>query len=292
MAGTIEYRLLDVFTDVAYLGNPLAVVPDARSLTPAQMQAIAAELNLSETVFLRRPDREGDPWPTRIFTPAVELPFAGHPTIGAATVVADLLGGAGAVVLAEPAGHVSVTIEPGGRRATLIAPRLPEPLGAPAADAAAAALGLPDSELHPDLPVEGWSAGVPFTIVPVASASALASASIDRSSWEDWVAGTAAPDLYVITPGDTPARWRARMFGPGLGIEEDPATGAAACALAGWLARRDPSDGTQQHVIEQGVEMGRRSTLVLDLDLSGGEVREVRLTGSVAVVGSGQLVVP
>jgi trans-2,3-dihydro-3-hydroxyanthranilate isomerase len=287
----IDYLLLDVFTDRAYTGNPLAVVLDADGLSEAAMATIANELNLSETVFLGRPNAEGA-WPTRIFTPAVELPFAGHPTVGAAIALAQSarLEPDGVCVLAERVGDVFVEVERGDRagRARFRVPRTPENIGVVGRDLASHLAGLTPSDLDDDIEPTEWSAGVPFVVVTVRDLACMARTTPSSD----------AEHLYVIAPVDGPpptaTTWRARMFAPAMGIAEDPATGAAAAATAGLLASIDTSgDARRTWTIEQGVEMGRPSRIDVTIERDDlGELTAVLIGGSAVVVGRGQLAPP
>ncbi len=291
-APEIDLLLYDVFTDVPFAGNPLAVAVDAPSLTDDQHQRIAAEVNLSETIFLRRRAAD-DGWDARIFTPARELPFAGHPTIGAAIALADRGLVDGEVVLHERAGAVPVAVADGG--ATLTAPGIPTPVADEDPGDIAACLGLEIADLHGGFGPRGWSAGVPFTIVVVRDVDTLARARVDLATWEHTLALGAAPDLYVLTPldGDDGERWQARMFGPGVGIVEDPATGSAAAALGGFLAGRvRPGRLRDGWTILQGVEMGRPSTIRLGAVVDGNELRGVTIGGAAVRVGRSTLTVP
>jgi trans-2,3-dihydro-3-hydroxyanthranilate isomerase len=290
-----RYHLLDVFTDRPFTGNPLAVFVDPPELSTAQMQAIAGELNLSETVFVRSPGA-GPAWPTRIFTPGAELPFAGHPTIGTAVLLAELGRTTDRVVLAEPIGDVDVAIEQrsGGRAATLCTAVPPTFADAPDRDVLARALGLDPADLHRRLAAGVWSCGVPFCVVPLRDAAALARTRVDDAVWAEHLEHTDAAALFPIAPLDDDLhRWRARMYAPGLGIAEDPATGAAAAAAAGLLAgSRQLRTGPFRWVIEQGVEMGRPSELRVALDHDGAEASAVRVGGGAVVVGDGSLELP
>jgi trans-2,3-dihydro-3-hydroxyanthranilate isomerase len=296
----LDYHLLDVFTGEAFAGNPLAVFVDpAAALGDVAMQRIANELNLSETVFLTTSE-EG--WITRIFTPKNELPFAGHPTIGSAVLLAelglagDLGGGSVEVVLHERVGDVRVDVEADeGRPGTawLTTAMAPARLASAAPDALAAALGLAGDDLHPDLPPGAWSCGVPFTVVPVRGLEDLGRVRLDAAAWDAGVASSAAPDLLVVTPVDDDRRvWRARVFGPVAGVPEDPGTGSAAAAFAGYLvaqAEVDPGDGWTVH---QGVEMGRHSVLRIRAEAADGAAVSVQVGGRAVVVGGGWLVAP
>jgi trans-2,3-dihydro-3-hydroxyanthranilate isomerase len=304
-APTLQYFLLDVFTEDAFSGNPLAVFVDPLPLSDGQMQRIAAELHLSETVFIWSPARAGRPWRTRIFTPAIELPFAGHPTVGAAFLLAGLgrvapVDGHVDLELDEAVGTVAVTVslDDQGVPATaeLVVPQSPVRVETATPEDLALVVGLDVSDFHSDLPVRGYSAGTPFTIIPVADAAALSRARVDGSHWEAFVAGSEAPHLYLITPvsgARVPPRWRARMFAPAMEIAEDPATGAAAAAFGGYLLEVDPDLTQHSAIIEQGVEMGRPSRMQLSIaSPRRGGSPFVTVGGPAVVIGNGTLAVP
>lgn len=292
----IEYVLLDVFTPHAFSGNPLAVAIGVQGVAPAAMQTITNELNLSETVFLT-PTEDATTWRARIFTPRTELPFAGHPTVGAAVALArsgstPTAGGTVELVLREGVGDVSVSVrlEPDGRggSARFRVPTQPVRLGTVARSDAATWASLTVDDLHPEVEPAVWSAGVPFTIVPVANVDVLARAR----------GAPGAEHVYAVAPTDggpvDATRWRARMFAPAMGIPEDPATGAAASAMAGWLASLDGTTPVRAWTIEQGVEMGRPSRIALSVDRAGptGSELVVHVEGSAVVVGDGRIAVP
>ncbi|NIR31622.1 MAG: PhzF family phenazine biosynthesis protein [Gammaproteobacteria bacterium] len=297
----------DVFTTRIFGGNPLAVFPDAQGLDARRMQRIAAELNLSETVFVFPPEQTGHARRLRIFTPRAELPFAGHPTVGCAHVLVHtgavrLRGETLELVFEEGVGPVRVTVRAGGRgeagSAHLWAPR-PLEYGprAPARDVLADMLSLRPSEVletQSDHPL-AISGGVPFLFIPVTGRPALARARLRRDRWETLLADFWAPHVYVICrePGDPRAEVRARMFAPAMGIEEDPATGAAVTALAGYLAPREGRrEGTVGWRVEQGLEMGRPSLLELEVDLREGAAEAVRVGGASILVSEGTMEVP
>lgn len=301
-----QYRFLtcDVFTDTPFGGNPLAVVPEAEGLDEALMQKIAAEFNLSETIFAFPPSEPEHAARVRIFTPATELPFAGHPTVGGALVLAALRGlGAGAtLVLEEAAGAVPVALghDAGGRPlATLTAPRLPtlSTEGLPPAHVLARILGLDAGDVATREPLAPavCSAGVPFCIVPVEPQS-LGRIRLDHALWEMHLQKGPAPHLYAVALDDPqrPQGIRARMFAPAMGIAEDPATGAAATALAAWIDRLRPAlgDDALTLTVLQGVEMGRPSTMHLTLERHAGRLAAVRLGGTAVMVSDGILAVP
>lgn len=290
-----RYHLLDVFTDRPFAGNPLAVFVDPPALTTPQMQAIAAELNLSETVFVRSPGGAAA-WPTRIFTPTAELPFAGHPTVGTGVLLAELGRVGERVVLAEGVGDVEVSIERragscAGTLRTAVAPTFAE---APDPNLLARALSIEPADLHRHLSAGIWSCGVPFCVVPLRDAAALTRTRVDMAVWSSHLEHTDAAALFPIAPlDDALDRWRARSYVPGFGIAEDPATGAAAAAVAGLLAAsRQLRKGEMRWVIEQGVEMGRLSELRVALDHDGAEASAVLVGGDAVVVGAGEIEVP
>lgn len=299
-----RFHTLDVFTDRAFGGNPLAVFPDADGIPPALMQPIAREMNLSETVFvLWDAPPEGADCRVRIFTPAVELPFAGHPTVGTAYLLAMLgrvraEGGAARVVLGEEVGPVPVELRMEDGRpvfAVLSAARMPE-IGPepPPPDVVARLLSLEEGELGGSLGTAFATSGVPWLFVSVRDRAALGRARVDRGAWERDLAGAWAPHLFVMTD-DAPdgASLRARMFAPALNIVEDPATGGAVTALAALLARRDAAGGgTLRWIIDQGVEMGRPSRLFLEADVAGGRLTAVRVGGGCVAISEGEMTLP
>jgi len=300
-----RYAVLDVFTETALAGNPLAVVLDSDGLDDAMMQKIAAEFGLPETVFVAPPPRAGISARVRIFTPARELPFAGHPTIGTAVLLAtDRVAGVGretdaVVVLAEDVGNVrcGVVVVPGGiGRAIFDMPRLPEqkPVRGDVG-LAASALGLDRRDIgFENYVMSSFSAGGPqFLFLPIASLDAMRRMKPDLGLWE---AGFGDPgiNVYAFThecvhrDGD----FHARMFGPELGIGEDPATGAAVAAFAGVVMRFDgASDGERKLVIEQGYEMGRPSRIELEISVEKGRLTGGRIGGTAVIVARGELMV-
>jgi trans-2,3-dihydro-3-hydroxyanthranilate isomerase len=294
-----RFVTLDVFTARRFAGNPLAVVLDAQSLEDAAMQAIAREFNLSETVFVSPPQDRSSRARVRIFTPRAELPFAGHPTIGTAVLLARLDGGQGAraVVLEEGVGPVDCIAEPldGDRgRARFDVPREPESLGdAEDAAALAAALGLTLDDLGCEKFLPGdWSAGMPITFVPVHSLEVVERSRPDPRLWDETFGPDDPAAVFVfcrqtVEPGHA---FHARMFAPSLGVAEDPATGSAVAAFAGLLARDGGlPDGTHDLVIEQGYEMRRPSLIRLAVKLRGGTLFGVSIGGEAVVVSEGTI---
>jgi len=296
----LRFQTLDVFADRPFAGNPLAVVFAGDALRPGDMLAIAREFNLSETVFLLEPRDPVNTARARIFTPTEELPFAGHPTIGAAAALAkaragDILGRSDVVVaLEEGIGTLRCEIlrsRQGVIYAQFDAPLLPER----AADAAspddwARALSLAPGEVGFGAHRPGvWSAGLPIAFVPVASRAA-----VDRAR-RGPAFSTAAGDakgvfIYCAETVDPDAAIHARMLANGLGFDEDPATGSAAAAFAGVaLAMERPEDGEHELFIEQGFAMGRPSRITLRMSVTNGALTHVAIGGCVAFVGEGTL---
>jgi trans-2,3-dihydro-3-hydroxyanthranilate isomerase len=293
-----RYFTLDVFTARRFAGNPLAVVLDSDGLDVAAMQAIAREFNLPETVFVFPAGAPAHRARLRIFTPARELPFAGHPTVGTAVLLAHLDRAAGSreIVLAQEIGPVACVVHAtgDGGRAGFEIPRQPERLGA-VRDVAklAAALGLDGSDLGCEKFVpENWTAGNPFSFVPVRSLAAIGRARPDMAHWGDAFGADDPPGAFlfcreVIDPANS---FHARMFAPAMGIAEDPATGSGVAALAGVLAASGGlADGRHAFAIEQGHEMGRPSLLHLWLTMHGGKLAVATVGGDAVVVGEGAI---
>ena len=303
----MRYRFLtaDVFTDRPFGGNPLAVFPDGRGLSDETMQRVAREMSLSETVFVLPPDDPAHTRRLRIFTPAVELPFAGHPTVGTAIVLAatgeiPLTGEENRIVFEEGVGPVPVTIRAEGGVpvfAQLWAARLPQ-IGPPppSVEELAGLLSLDPSDLltGEDRP-ETVSSGVPFLFIPLRDRDAVGRARVRMDRWDALLSGPESPELYVFAydPELPGSHIRARMFAPALGIPEDPATGGAAAAFGGYLGPRAPQrDGTLGWVIEQGFEMGRPSLLHLEVDKKDGAVTAVRVGGGAVLMSEGTMEIP
>jgi trans-2,3-dihydro-3-hydroxyanthranilate isomerase len=297
-----RYLTVDVFTDVAFGGNQLAVFPDARGIPAQRLQDIAREFNFSETTFVYPP---ADPTHTRrvrIFTPGGELPFAGHPTVGTAHVLAaigaiPLAGAETHIVLEELVGAVPVMGRAEGGQPTfcqLTAAKLPEE-GPPAPSTADVAdvLGLaPEDLVGGDWAPRGFSCGVPFLFVPLRDRDAVARAKVHADAYARVLGGSWAPEVLLFAREGERAGsdLHGRMFAPLFGIPEDPATGSAAAALAGYLAGRSPQrDGTLRWRLEQGFEMGRPSILDIEADVAGGAVTAVRVGGASVLVCEGEM---
>jgi trans-2,3-dihydro-3-hydroxyanthranilate isomerase len=281
----LDFVTLDVFTDRAFGGNPLAVFPDGRGLSDAAMQAVATEFNLSETVFLLPPPEGSDAIATvRIFTPVAELPFAGHPNVGAAFVVASNGGAYGresgdGFIFDEKAGPVECFVErDGDTLQTSIAAPQPLSVGDEIdVETVAACATLEPSAVATETHRPAYaSVGLPFVTAELKSLDDLARAKPGSGAFTQAL-GLHHPEndffslyLYVRDPAD-PSQVRSRMFAPLSNIPEDPATGSAAAALAALLATFDGPDEQQRYDIVQGVEMGRRSDIVATV--SDGRVR-------------------
>lgn len=289
-----RYFTCDVFTQHRFGGNPLAVVLDAVGLTDPEMQAIAREFHYSETTFVLPARDPRHAARVRIFTPGGELPFAGHPTVGTAFVLATvgrvpML--ASDIVLEEGIGPVPVRIDRIGERVTrctLTVAQLPqESAAAPSREVLARMLSLPPVGVLEG--AECWSCGVPYLVVPLQSVDAIARCRLDLPVWEEALAGQTSRKVYPVVRLDEKS-WHVRMFAPSVGVPEDPATGSAAAAFAGWLAKRQPDgNGTTRVTIRQGLELGRPSELALAFDQRTGKVTAVRVGGASVMVTDGAL---
>lgn len=288
MSNDAHYYLLDVFTDRAFAGNPLAVFPFSDSLDNATMQAIANELNLSETVFVGQasnPER----YPIRIFTPTMELPFAGHPTVGTAHLLAEL-GMAkrdNTLTLEAGVGPLEVNFEKDLARFTTA-----QPVDISAStlnrEAAAQLLGLEKSQVINE-PVLA-SCGLPFHLIELDSLEALGRARPSPGAWADWVAPSGYEQIYLYVT-DTSIQegpLRSRMFSTEGGIREDPATGSAAAALAGLLTANESGPGLWRWQIHQGVEMGRPSQIFAEAERES-STTVIRIAGQAVIIGQGSL---
>lgn len=286
----LDYRVVDVFTEQAYAGNPLAVVLGGADLSTEQMQAIAREFNLSETTFPMAPTTADAAYQLRIFTPGIELPFAGHPSIGTAWVMRQL-GEVGDGTIRQECGAGLLPVVIDGARATLTGgtPRLGEPLdaamllGALGLDAADAADGEPR-----------WAGtGIDFAYLrvrPDAIARCAPGAGLQRV-----VESAPSPNgtgVFVFSYDEGAVN--ARMFAAGVGVPEDPATGSAALGLGVWLAAAAIVDGDSEsaYVVDQGVDMGRPSRLECVVRCEGGAAVECRVTGTTVPIADGRIRVP
>jgi trans-2,3-dihydro-3-hydroxyanthranilate isomerase len=297
-----RYFTADVFTDRKFGGNQLAVFPDAAGIAPDLMPQIAREFNYSETTFVLPPNDPSHTARVRIFTPGGELQFAGHPTIGTAHVLAvtgniALSGDETRIVLEEGVGPVSVTIRARNGVpdfAQLSAAKLPD-VGpaAPSNETLAAMLSLSRRDVvGGEMLPEAVSCGTSFLFVPVVDRAAVGRARVKGDLFDAALAGYVTDKVYVFAmdPELPGSHVRARMFAPGIGVAEDPATGSAAVALGGYLAARDPRfEGTLRWVVEQGFEMGRPSILEVEADKKAGKVTATRVGGRTVMMCEGTI---
>ena len=291
------FRTVDVFTRRRFGGNPLAVILDADGLETAQMQAVAREFNYSETSFILRPRDPANTAQVRIFTPTLEVPFAGHPNVGTAYVLATLatqVARPSGFVFEEKAGLVACSIRWNGGEVDSVQLTAPETLSTGSrftAEQAAACLSLVAADVctgnHP--PVIA-SVGLPFLVVEVSGRAALAAARPDPAAFSRILPLEGADAVYLycreLSAEDGDVDLTARMFAPWDGVAEDPATGsatAAACALISALAHED---GPRRFRVGQGVDMGRPSLIEIE---TGGEGEPVRIGGTCVPVLSGHI---
>jgi trans-2,3-dihydro-3-hydroxyanthranilate isomerase len=301
--GEARYVLVDVFAEGPFKGNPLAVFPDGAQVPERLHQTVARELNLSETTFVYPPRDDSHDFGVRIYTPAEELPFAGHPTLGTSFVLAlegriAVAGGKGATRLREKVGVIPVELDAmtgGSGSATMQQPK-------PEFDAAnnnraglAKLVSLEAADLHPDLPPQVVSCGVPYLILPLRDLASAHRARPRADLWESTLAPLGTPNVLVVTreTGKPAHQWHARMFAPHLGVVEDPATGSAAGPLGAYTVRHrvlpaDPAGETAM-TIEQGIEMGRPSVLRVRVRAVGNDITAVLVSGECHRIGEGKL---
>lgn len=291
---TLPYHLVDVFTTVPFGGNQLAVFPDAEGLSAPLMQRIARELNLSESAFVL-PSTTAD-FRVRFFTPMMELPLAGHPTIGTAFVLgqANRLPPGAHFSFEEGVGLVPMTRDGDGFYMQQPIPQFGPVLADRAA--VAAMLSLAPADLLEAFPVQVVSSGVPFTYVPVASLEAIRRVQFRRDVWSSVLEHTEGPQVFAFTPetAEPGHTVHARMFAPTMGISEDPATGAACGPLGAYLLKHGlvQGDPAVAMVCEQGYEIGRPSQIRIRVEHDGAALSKVLVGGTAVAMGSGQLVVP
>lgn len=289
MTRNAQYYLLDVFTDQTFAGNQLAVFPSSEGLNSETMQAIANELNLAETVFIGQAEATNR-YPIRIFTPTKELPFAGHPTVGTAHLLAELklAERSSPLTLEANVGPLVVTFENDLARF-----RTAQPVEISAStlnrEKAARLLGLEESEVMAD-PVLS-SCGLPFHLIELGSLAALKYATPSPQGWAKWVAPSGYEQIYLYVidkSADQVTPVRSRMFSTKGGIREDPATGSAAAALAGALAATRQDAGPWRWHIQQGIEMGRPSHIHAQAQQDG-DTMVIHIAGQAVIVGSGKI---
>lgn len=294
LSASLPYVVIDVFTDQPFSGNPLAVVLDAEALSTQQMQQIAGEFNLSETAFPLRPTdaerSEGADYTLRIFTPDVELPFAGHPSVGSAWWLAQI-GRVEPGVVHQRCGAGLLPIEVDERSAKLTggAASVSEPISP---GSALAAVGLDDSDLvepHAQIASAGLAYAIVF-VTPEAIARCQPNISVLRESFSY---PSPATGVYVVAWDAAARHAQARMFAGDIGTPEDPATGSAALALGALLvARGECPDGVTTFTVEQGMHMGRASRLEVTCDVASGITQSLQVSGGAVLIAEGRLAVP
>lgn len=294
LALSLDYHVVDVFTDRAFAGNPLAVVLGADRLGDSQLQALAREFHLSETAFPVDRGLAGADYRLRIFTPSVELPFAGHPSVGAAWLLARL-GWCRPGRMVQRCGAGDLPLEVGADRGmveltggvpTASEPVEPGPL--------LAAVGLGPGDLDPCAPPRVCGTGIGFAILPIRPES-LARCWPNSSALGGFAYPVSeATGVYVVAWDPATSSARARMFAGDVGVAEDAATGSAALGLGVWLAASGlvPADGETAYQVVQGVEMGRPSRLACRVEAQGSRAVRVRVAGDVVLVASGRIAVP
>lgn len=304
-----DYAIYDVFTSRPLAGNPLAVVFDADGLEGAAMQRLAREFNLSETVFVLKAEKPAHAARLRIFTPVSELPFAGHPTVGASVALARRQQPAEAsklqphsvMMLEEGAGDIRAVVQlaDGGGAGGFAEFDLPagarEVGSAPRRSAVADALGLAEQQIgFENHLLSVWNGGLPYVLIPLKDINAVEQCRLDAARWEKLAPidkGLLA-DVFVYCRGgvDHRAHFHARMFAPRAGIPEDPATGSAVASLSGAIAKFDGLfDGHHAVIVEQGVEMGRPSMIHLHMDIENGAITRTRIGGEAVCIAEGSL---
>jgi trans-2,3-dihydro-3-hydroxyanthranilate isomerase len=305
----VSFVPCDFFTDRPFAGNPLLVVPDARGMTTAQMQSVTREINYSESTFVLPAKDPSHAYLQRTFVPVKEIPYAGHPTVGTAVVMASL----GRVAAAAPEGIVPITIEVGfgplalellkkDRRVSRVRmqqgrPEWREPvMGDDVKGQIAAALGVPFDALHPSLPPQAVGTGNTFLMVPLTSVASVSSAMPDTRMLNhiEKKLGVLGLFFFAFDESAGKPRVRARMFAPGAGVPEDPATGSAAGPVGVYLALHGAlpggvADARGRFTIDQGVEMGRPSELDVTVLLDGGRPSGVRVEGSAVLMMRGEI---
>jgi trans-2,3-dihydro-3-hydroxyanthranilate isomerase len=278
----IPFRIVDVFTERPLAGNQLCVVPEPRGLDDATMQALAIEIGFSETTFVT--EAGGDRYAMRIFTPDRELPFAGHPTLGTGFVMVSEGRVSSPATQVIRAGEIVVEVdaEAGFAWMTQLAPEFGPEFGD--RDLLARATGLSPEDLHPALPAQVVSTGLPPLIVPVRDVATLRRATLDRLAAAEACERSGGDELYLFAVHDGGVT--ARFFGPTESIREDAATGSAAGPLGAYLADRGLAGMPGTVVIAQGEQIGRPSYLHVEVAGEGDGWR-VRVGGGVRVIGTG-----
>jgi trans-2,3-dihydro-3-hydroxyanthranilate isomerase len=297
----LRYHLVDVFTDRAFGGNPLAVFTNGRGIQPQLMQSIAKELNLSETTYVLPPEDSENDYRVRIFTPASELPMAGHPTIGTSFILArehmiEIGAEESTIKLEEVVGTIPVTLNFKDGQPDLIWMQQPLPIFGPRFEDAgliAEMLSIAPEAIATEWPIEVVSCGVPFLYVPLKDLESIRAIRLRFDVWERALRDSGVSEVFVFTKETEldGSSVHSRMFAPGLGIAEDPATGAASGPLGCYLVRHEVFPLTQkaEFTSEQGIEMGRPSIIKIIIEQEAGEFKRVRVGGQCRFMGEGYL---
>jgi trans-2,3-dihydro-3-hydroxyanthranilate isomerase len=296
LARPLDFAIVDVFAATRYAGNQLAVFTNAADLTTAQMQQLAKEVNFSETTFILG-GNPTDGYAVRIFTPATEVPFAGHPTLGTAYVLQHqvIQSAIAQLTLNLPIGPIRVQFDydPAGQIDRLWMQQLAPQFGPTFTPIeVAAVLGIEPSEIDQRWPIQEVSTGLPFILVPLRSLSTLQRLKLDRGYYYNLIAKTEAKAIFAFCPETTaPDRqFSVRMFADALGVPEDPATGSANGCFAGYLVEHQYLGSDQIAVrVEQGAAIGRPSILDLRAARQAAGI-EITVGGQVILVAQGQFV--
>jgi trans-2,3-dihydro-3-hydroxyanthranilate isomerase len=293
---SLMFYILDVFAEEKYAGNQLAVVRDAGGLSDSQMQKIAREMNYSETTFILSEKPRDGGYDVRIFTPEIEVPFAGHPTLGTAFVIQQEIVGKQieALKLNMKVGQIPVTFNYDGEKPGILWMKQITPIFGDTVESGAisAVLGIDESDIDGRFPIQEVSTGIPFIIVPLKSLAAVKRAKIVRDKYFRLIEDREAKAVFIFCPETYhPANdIHARMFADYYGVPEDPATGSANGCLAGYLVKYRYSGNNKIDVrVEQGYEIGRASLLYLRAEEKGGVI-DVTVGGRVVMVAKGELV--
>ncbi|MCF6305254.1 MAG: PhzF family phenazine biosynthesis protein [Rhodobacteraceae bacterium] len=294
----MEFHTLDVFTDHPFSGNPLAVVLGADGLSSSQMLNIAREFNLSETIFVQKPEGSDHTAKVRIFHPYGELPFAGHPTIGCAILLAEMAHSGDfdvTLTLEETAGLVPVNVSRKGTdiSAEFTAPVIPFAFeaGEISDEMAAAALGVTTKDIGFDKhKLNNLQGGPQFLFVPVASRAALSKAQVVNPAFQQLTNAAKHNSVYVYCRDQS--GFCARMFAPENGMPEDPATGGASALFAAQLlAAGELNEGSNVFLLKQGEDMGRPSQIGLSVDLASDKITAVKIKGAAVRISNGKITV-
>ena len=294
-----QFYVMDVFTDKKFEGNQLAAFPFAEGISDEKMQKIAREFNYSETIFITS-TKEKNVRNVRIFTPTSEVDFAGHPNIGAAMLLARIGEYSDEkqidIIFKEKVGDVPLRVyfdNSVPQNAELSTAKLPEKGDSPSLENIAKAVSLDVSDIITTESPLSFSCGLPFLFVPITSLEKLKQATLNQEKWQNHISQSWAPQLYLFTKETelSNSDFHARMFAPSLGISEDPATGSAAAALAGFISEyMEKNDGTFSYVIEQGFEINRPSIIEMSFVQKNHKIESVKIRGNAVIFSDGKII--